>query len=97
MAFRLIYHDLVQSEDLPHIGHAERKRIAHAIEYRLTSYPEQFGKPLRFTLTGLWSLRVGSYRVIYEIEGEEVIVLAVSHRRDAYEHAIARVRRNRGS
>jgi mRNA interferase RelE/StbE len=92
-----VYHDLVKAEDLPRLGHVERKRIAHAIEYRLTSYPEQFGKPLRFTLTGLWSLRVGSYRVIYEIEGAEVVVLAVSNRRDAYEHAVARVRRGNGA
>jgi mRNA-degrading endonuclease RelE of RelBE toxin-antitoxin system len=46
--------------------------------------PKEVGKPLVGRLRGLWSARVGSYRVLYTIEGSEVIVRAVRHRAVAY-------------
>lgn len=49
--------------------------------------PEAAGKPLLGRLKGLWSARVGSYRVIYSIEGSSrsprVIVRAIKHRSHA--------------
>ena len=51
--------------------------------------PEATGKPLLGRLKGLWSARVGSYRVIYSIEGNrrssKVIVRASKHRSVAYQ------------
>lgn len=50
--------------------------------------PEGAGKPLVGRLKGLWSARVGSYRVIYSIEGShrspKVIARAIKHRAIAY-------------
>lgn len=46
--------------------------------------PEQAGKQLVGRLRGLWSARVGSYRVLYTIEPGGVIVRAVRHRAVAY-------------
>jgi mRNA interferase RelE/StbE len=50
--------------------------------------PEAAGKPLLGRLKGLWSARVGSYRIIYSIEGSrrspKVIVRAIKHRSQAY-------------
>ncbi len=87
MAFRLLYHPFVKSEDLPRIAAKTRARIRRAIEQRVAADPARFGKPLRFTLKGLWSLRVGAYRVIYSIQGNEVWVLKIGHRREVYEQA----------
>ena len=42
------------------------------------------GKPLVGPLKGKWSLRVGEYRVIYEIGKSAVTVLTVNHRREVY-------------
>ena len=95
MAFRLLYHPLVKSEDLPRIAAKPRARIRRAIEHRAAAAPARYGKPLRFTLKGLWSLRVGAYRVIYSIQGEEVWVLKIGHRREVYGHAGSRARGNR--
>ncbi len=51
--------------------------------------PEAAGKPLLGRLKGLWSARVGSYRLIYSIEGSgrspKVIVRAIKHRATAYQ------------
>ena len=44
------------------------------------------GQPLRGRLRGLYSLKVGSYRVIYQLldAGKTVRVVAVRHRAVAY-------------
>lgn len=51
--------------------------------------PQGAGKPLLGRLKGLWSARVGSYRVIYSNEGSrrspKVIVRAIKHRSTAYQ------------
>jgi len=48
--------------------------------------PRHFGEPLRGGMSGLWRYRVGDYRIICEIQDEQlvVIVLAVGHRREVY-------------
>ncbi|HDD70457.1 type II toxin-antitoxin system RelE/ParE family toxin [Candidatus Bathyarchaeota archaeon] len=43
------------------------------------------GKRLFGRLSGLFSLRVGEYRVIYSLSGDKVIVRTVGHRRRIYE------------
>lgn len=44
------------------------------------------GKPLQGRLAGLRSLRIGAYRIIYQIvdDGHTVRVLAIRHRSVAY-------------
>ncbi len=46
--------------------------------------PHRVGKALRGELAGLHSVRVGSYRVVYEITEDQVIVLYIDHRADIY-------------
>ncbi|MBK6763907.1 MAG: type II toxin-antitoxin system RelE/ParE family toxin [Micrococcales bacterium] len=52
----------------------------------LIAAPTRVGKPLRADLTGIYSARRGTYRVLYRINGSrhEVIVLGIDHRRDVY-------------
>ena len=52
----------------------------------LIENPQRVGKPLLDDLAGIWSARRGTYRVLYRIgdEKQEVVVLRVEHRRDAY-------------
>ena len=62
---------------------------AAVIEFLTTTlirHPTRAGKPLRDDLTGVWSARRGTYRVLYRIREDlrEVIVLRIEHRRDAY-------------
>ena len=46
--------------------------------------PERTGKKLVGRLEGLWSARVGNYRVLYTVEVGGVIVRAIRHRAVAY-------------
>jgi mRNA interferase RelE/StbE len=59
-------------------------RIAAAFE-SLKRDPYR-GKPLKLSLKGSFSLRVGMYRIIYEVEQNTVTVyvLKIGHRRDVY-------------
>ena len=52
----------------------------------LMENPHRVGKPLRNDLAGVWSVRRGTYRVLYRIHENrrEVVVLRIDHRRDAY-------------
>ena len=55
---------------------------------RLRTDPREAGKPLLGRMRGTWVARVGSYRILYTIEGDEasltVVVRAVLHRSQAY-------------
>lgn len=48
--------------------------------------PRQYGKGLTANRNGQWRYRIGDYRLICEIENDEMIILALSvgHRRDIY-------------
>lgn len=48
--------------------------------------PRQHGKGLTENRSGQWRYRVGDYRLIAEIEDDEIIILILSigHRRDIY-------------
>jgi mRNA-degrading endonuclease RelE of RelBE toxin-antitoxin system len=72
------------------IQHNVPEAVATAIVEFLTSAlvtnPHRVGKPLRADLTGIYSARRGTYRVLYRINDEhrEVVVLRIDHRRDVY-------------
>ena len=55
---------------------------------RLRAEPTDAGKPLRGRMRGTWVAKVGSYRILYTIDGAEpsvtVVVRAVLHRAVAY-------------
>jgi mRNA interferase RelE/StbE len=49
----------------------------------LKTYPYA-GKPLRGDWKGVFSLRVGAYRVLYQVKGKEVLLLIAGHRKHVY-------------
>ncbi len=62
---------------------------AAVIEFLTTALirePRRVGKPLRRELTGIWSARRGTYRILYRVREDtrEVIVLRIEHRADVY-------------
>ena len=85
MPFGLRYHPDVRSIDLPLINAKLKDRIKNAIETRLATAPHQYGEPLRKTLKGYWKLRVGDYRVVFKIVGNEVRIFGIIHRKKVYE------------
>lgn len=49
--------------------------------------PRQHGKALTANRTGQWRYRVGDYRLIAEIQEEEIVILilSVGHRKEIYD------------
>ncbi len=84
MAYTISYHHLVKSEDIPKLDNTVKTRIRRAIETRLMIAPEKYGEPLRRTLKGYWKLRVGDYRLVFKVEGDEITILGIRHRREIY-------------
>jgi mRNA interferase RelE/StbE len=91
LTFELRYHPDVRDVDIPRLNEALKKRIKKAIEDRLSISPHQYGEPLRKTLKGYWKLRVGDYRVVYKVEGNEVWIFAIVNRKDVYKKIIKRI------
>lgn len=91
MTYTVEYGENAVKEDIPNLAKTQKVRIKRAIDSKLLNKPEVFGKPLRKSLAGFRKLRVGDYRVIFEIDVNRVIVWTIGHRRDIYEVAKKRL------
>jgi len=64
------------------MGKLDRQVAAEIIRYlreRISTDedPKRFGEPLRYNLIGFWKYRVGTYRLICDIQEERFIVLVL--------------------
>ena len=95
MKWEVIYHPEVE-DDLISVGHGAARRIVRAIDRKLTIEPLKFGDPLSGNLGMFRKLRIGDYRVVYQVIEKKVIVyvLAVGPRRDkeVYLDAVSRLK-----
>lgn len=69
---------------LRRITPSDRRRVVAAIDRLATE--RAAGGVLKGEFSGLRRLRVGSYRVVYEVVQEELVILVVriGHRREVY-------------
>lgn len=93
MEYTLLYHPDILKEDLPRIPANARNTLKRAIEERILLNPILFGKPLRKSLKGHRKLRVGDYRIIYRVQGNNIIILKIGHRQDVYNKVTKRINR----
>jgi mRNA interferase RelE/StbE len=72
------------ARELDRVPEPDRRRIALGID-RLAEQPLA-GSALKGDLRGLRRLRIGDYRVVYEVLDDALVVLVVrvGHRREAY-------------
>ena len=91
MSYEILYVDKVVKEDIPKISGSYKDRIKQAIETRLMTEPDLYGKPLRRSLKGYFKLRVGDYRIVFRIENQKVKIFAIAHRRVVYEIVSGRI------
>ncbi len=70
------------------LDHYTQRMLKAWIEKHLVGCedPRAKGKGLTANLSGLWRYRIGDYRLICEIEDEELVILAltVGHRSEIY-------------
>lgn len=86
MAYSIVYKKSVQ-RDLGKLSKAEAHRILNQIEQELSKNAETY-PVLKGQFSGLRKYRVGDYRVIYAILGDDVLVLRIGRRKDVYKKEI---------
>lgn len=69
-------------QDLRRLDTQMHRRVLEGLE-RLQEDPFQ-GQRLTNVAIGQWRIRVGDYRIRYDIEGEQVLLYQVRHRREIY-------------
>lgn len=91
MDYRILYHPRVDSEDIPILPDTIKRRVKRAIDGRLATYPDLYGKPLRKGLHRFRKLRIGDWRIVYRIDDKDVIIFIIAHRAKIYQHVFERV------
>ena len=51
---------------------------------RFEQNPLAHAEPLKQSELGSYRFRIGDYRVVFDLKGQEIIVLRVGHRREIY-------------
>jgi mRNA interferase RelE/StbE len=82
LTYNILYKKSVY-RDLKKLSKAESSRILDQIEEELSKKADA-NPVLKGQFTGLRKYRVGDYRVIYVILGNDVLILRIGHRRDVY-------------
>ena len=82
MKYRLVYtHRAIK--DIRRLEENVKQRIGKTLK-RYAEEPLKYSTKLTDPKLGMYRFRIGDYRVIFDIEGEEIVVLRVGHRRDIY-------------
>lgn len=82
----LIEYELEAITDLEKLTQAIRERVVKKIIWLAENFDNINPQSLTADLSGLFKLRVGDYRVIYEFNREEEIIFIdrIKHRREVY-------------
>jgi mRNA interferase RelE/StbE len=82
LAYSVAYKNSVQ-HDLRKLDKDIARNLLDTLERELAAHAHAYPL-LKGEFAGLRKLRIGNYRVIYAILGNEVLVLRIRHRKDAY-------------
>ena len=85
--YTIEYLESVVACDIKKLDKTSKQQIKRAIEEKLTIDPVAFGKPLQYSLKSCRRLRVGDWRVIFQIDHRHhtVIVVKIGHRKEVYQ------------
>ncbi|MEK6571911.1 MAG: type II toxin-antitoxin system RelE/ParE family toxin [Bacteroidota bacterium] len=74
------------AQELERLDRTVAKRIANRVQWLSTNLDSAKLYPLKGKLSGLYKIREGSYRIIFEILRHErmIIIHSIGHRRDIY-------------
>lgn len=84
MAYELVFTDS-SKQQIKSLDKVIQKRVRVKLEQAaLLSDISLVSKRLSGTLSMYWRLRVGTYRVIFRVDGKKLVILHVQHRKDVY-------------
>jgi len=82
LAYKVVYKKSVH-RDLRKLPKAEARRILAKIEKELPKKPRS-NPALKGRFAGLRRFRIGDYRVVYALLGDDILVLRIGHRSNVY-------------
>lgn len=82
MSYRLVYTQRAV-KDIDRLDAGVKKRIGATL-LRFKDNPLQYAERLTDPELGGYRFRIGDYRVIFDIEGNDIVVLRAGHRKEIY-------------
>ena len=82
MNYNLVYTRRAE-KDIKKLDSSIKGRIGNAL-LKLQDNPLLYSEKLSDPALGTYKFRIGDYRVIFDIEGNDVVILRVGHRREIY-------------
>jgi len=82
LKYGLVY-TLRAVKDIKRLDPSVRQRIGKTL-LRYEEDPLGYAEKLVDSKLGTYRFRIGEYRVIFDIEGDDIVVLRVGHRREIY-------------
>ncbi len=82
MTYELIYTRRAV-KDIKRLDNKARQRVKSDLE-KFRDDPFQSAVKLTSPEIGTYRLRIGPYRVVFDVEYDKIIILRVAHRRDTY-------------
>jgi mRNA interferase RelE/StbE len=82
VSYHLVY-TLRAVRDIKKLDSALKDRIGKTL-VRYKDSPFDYAETLKSSDLGTYRFRIGDYRVIFDIEGNDIVVLRVGHRKEIY-------------
>ncbi|MEK7460672.1 MAG: type II toxin-antitoxin system RelE/ParE family toxin [Patescibacteria group bacterium] len=83
-AYQLLYKKPV-AKDIQRLPKPIKKRLKLKLEWFINQTdPLQFAEPLTKPADAQYRFRVGNYRILFDIDGQNIVVLHIQHRKDIY-------------
>lgn len=83
MSYNLIYTRRAE-KDLRKLDPVIKKRLIGKAIIKLQDNPLEHSEKLTDPKAGTYRFRAGDYRIIFDIAGNDVVILRVGHRKDIY-------------
>lgn len=75
-------------KDLRNIDVVAQKQILKKLKFFVNSpKPLSYAKKLTDFEDGNYRFRIGTYRVVFDVDGAAIVILRIQHRRDVYRQA----------
>ena len=82
MRYRLVYTRRAE-KDIQGLDPEIKERLGKAL-LRYEEDPLKHAEKLTQSVLGSYRFRIGDYRFVFDLEGNEIVVLRVGHRREIY-------------
>ena len=82
MAYSLLY-TKTAAKDIQKLDSVAKKRIKRRLE-ELSKDPFKISKKLVNSSVGTYRYRVGNYRIVFDVDRQNIVILRIGHRKEIY-------------